>query len=343
MAFKQYTRCIPPSKYVAHPVLLSVIGGVLVGVFAAWVAREHPVCMLIALLVAFMASVVAYCRFTLYQQLLCLDGDRDAIGVIVEAKTPHADFWDQNWDTDYTISLLLQNTEFGVTQLEAQQSKPYGYLIHPQDVIKAEGLPTNGLTAEDAATEKTSAVLHAEFEGAGYYYLLLGAEVGLALAIAALLACLFLPPGLAAILAAILVLLAVIALALGGLLGLNDAASPSDVGVGGDLQTNTDYNNGLGSGADVVYVQGTWIYDPGHDGWNELHPIKVCTKIGCWKGDWIDYDCSPDEPTPPDIILRLRHGFQEAQAEKTKVNQALPQNQWQLHPDLDGCASDVIE
>lgn len=342
MAFKQYTRCIQPSQYIPFSrAILITVQGLLVGGTAALLALgyKHPVCLWIALEITVLAGVVAYCRNWLYHRLICLGGDRDVIGVVVSIEPPAPALFDFDWDTDYSINLLLENTEFGVLQEQAQLSSPYGYLIHPQDAIKALGLDTPGYDTLDAATNKRSAVLHAEFEGAGNYDLLLGAEAGLGLAIAALVACIALPPPWGLILA----LAGLLALILGGLFGNSDTGSPSDAGSGG-LHTNTESNDGYGSGADVVYVQGTWVYDPLHKGWNEIHPVKVCTKIGCWKGDWFNYECKDgDGATPPDIILRLRDAFQVAQAEETQANQARAEHQWRLHPDLDGCARDVIE
>ena len=331
MAFKQYTRCIPPSEYISlDRAILITTQALLVGGTAAAIAiaAAHPICLIIALEITAIAAVVAYCRNWLYHRLLCLGGDRDVIGVIASISPPSPAMFDFDWDTDYSINLLLENTEFGVTQAQAEQSTPYGYLIAPQDGVTAVGRATPGHTALDKATGKTSAILHCEFEGAGNYHLLLGAEAALGLAIAALIACIALPFPADLILA----LAALLALILGGLLGNSDFGSPSDVDAG-ELHTNTDENGGYGAGADILYVQGTWVYDPLHEGWNEIHPIKICTKVGKWDGDW---------STPPDVILRARNGFEVAQAEETRANQARPENQWRVHPDLDGCAPDII-
>lgn len=341
MAFKQFTRCIAPADY--NPNRVAVIAGYVA-------AATGPALGMVALSgrwdcwpiipeIAFMAGVVGYCENWLYGRLICLGGDVDCIGVIVSISPPAPDLSDLDWDTDFSINLLPQNCEFGISQADAEQRAPFGHLIAPQPAVTAIGQPTPGLTAFDEASGTTSAILHAEFEGAGNDTLMKGAEAGLGLAIAALLACIALPfpAGL------ILAVLALMAFLLGATAGNNDFGSPSDVGVG-ELHTNTvDPETGLAVGADVLFVQGTWVYDPLHEGWNEIHPIKTCTKIGCWKGDWTDTTCGGEGgTTPPDIILRLRQGFQVAQAEVTLDNQKLPENQWQVHPDLDGCFRDII-
>ena len=41
-----------------------------------------------------------------------------------------------------------------------------------------------------------------------------------------------------------------------------------------------------------------------HEGWNELHPIKVCTPVGIWNGAW--------PADIPNIAKRYDHGFADA-------------------------------
>ncbi len=81
----------------------------------------------------------------------------------------------------------------------------------------------------------------------------------------------------------------------------------------------------------------TWVFDPPHlgnnGGWNEIHPVKVASICGKWDGSWTTSVNTP--------IERIREGFNVAQAEETIANQALPENQWDLHPDLDGCVSEI--
>ena len=44
------------------------------------------------------------------------------------------------------------------------------------------------------------------------------------------------------------------------------SGTPLDVGV----------NPGSLDGGAVVVVTGDWVYDSGHAGWNEIHPVKSC-------------------------------------------------------------------
>jgi hypothetical protein len=163
------------------------------------------------------------------------------------------------------------------------------------------------------------------------------AEAALGFTLAAYLACLFLIPGLDLLLALIILILLVLG---GASSNYTHPGTPTDVNP--EIPTIEVNRGGRNEGADILYVQGAWVHDSLH-GWNEIHPIKVCTRMGRWAGSWAGHVCvRTDDPTPPDIILRLRREFDLARAEETLANQARPEHQWSLHPDLDGCARDVI-
>ena len=91
-----------------------------------------------------------------------------------------------------------------------------------------------------------------------------------------------------------------------------------------------------GAGGDYVVITGDWVYDAGHDGWNEFHPAKSVQKIPnapYWQegGSKTDVDnfktvlaqwCGA-------IAVVVLPGVQDAQKQ--------PENRWTLHPDVDGC------
>jgi hypothetical protein len=125
-----------------------------------------------------------------------------------------------------------------------------------------------------------------------------------------------------------------LALLVGAVVGLLSGGSASDANPNlGAVHTNDDPNGGLGAGADILFVSGSWVYDPWHTGWNEIHPVKVCTRVGRWDGDW---------DTPPDIILRVRAQLDIAATDATKAAQQRPENQWVVHPALDSCSAVII-
>src|SRR5215204_2245814 len=288
MAFKQYTRCIGPADFrsrVRYITIASLLAGTPAALIA--VAMGHPACLIIALEITALAGLVAYYHNWLYHRLICLGGDRDCIGAIVSISGPvdlGVNIFDR--DTDYSINFLLENSEYSAPDADraalhaaAEQTLPYGELIRPQDSVTAIGLNQQGHFAEDAQTGMIAAVLHAEFEGDGNYKMLQASKVLLAFAIYALIACIFLPFPVDAFLGLAIGLISLLGLLLASLLGLSGEGSPSDVNAG-DLTDNTgvDPDSGQGIGADVVYVQGTWVCDTLHERWNEIHPIKICTK-----------------------------------------------------------------
>ncbi len=338
MTFRQYTRCVQPSDFVEFSRLVRIItAGLVSGAIAAAIAlaAAEPWCALIALEIAPLVSVIAYARIWLYDRLICLGGDVDAIGVVASVSPPNPAFWDLDWDNDYSINLLLENCAYRCTQEEAESSLPYGRLVTQQPGIAQIGRQTPGHAAFGGPPRHTFG-LHCEFEGEGNKTLLDAAEAALAFAVAALIACLLLPWPLAAMLAAASFLLMLLAAIIGNYVR---GGSPSDVDpdIGELHPIVTDADGNVVPGASMVYVQGTWVYDTLHEGWNEIHPIKTFAIVGPpegWPGDW--------GTQPPILIERVRDGFRDAQSPQTQANQATREHQWTVHPSVDGCASVII-
>jgi hypothetical protein len=114
---------------------------------------------------------------------------------------------------------------------------------------------------------------------------------------------------------------------------------------------------------DCVFISGDLVYDGGHDqGWHEIHPVKHLQKI-CGgpphivvvrenaEGNILDYydsDCCPSttsdnfkDPIFKDTVLlfwnRWCEFVQTSQDPIVVSNQGKPENQWCLHPLVDGC------
>jgi hypothetical protein len=334
MDYKQYTSCVEAkshstmNQYIQATIQALVAGGIgalIVG------AAAMPWCLLIVGEIMAIMWLLGYCHWWLEDRLVCLGGDRVAIGMLVSVEPPQNKTGLDRLDTDYSLNLLLPPNPIGADQATVEASVPYGELVKEQTSTKGAGLPFTGEQATEPASGKVTAILHAEFEGAGVSDTLLGAQIALAIAVAALIACLAIPGPIGAIIAAILAILALLAALIGGAVGLGDTGSPGDVNPSlGDLHTN---DPGTMVGADLLVVMGRWVYDAGHNnqgrGWNELHPIKLCERIGTWGGDW-----------PADIgVLETRwaDAVGSAASPLTAAGQKRPENRWQIHPVVDGC------
>jgi hypothetical protein len=95
---------------------------------------------------------------------------------------------------------------------------------------------------------------------------------------------------------------------------------------------------------DYVVVGGRWVWDGGHSGWNELHPLTRIQKIDpegyIWGTDFERYRrqwCDRiGEAPPPEEPGVKPPGMTPAQ-EAVWDAQRSPVNIWDLHPSIDGC------
>lgn len=326
--YRQYTTCCAAKNWEslanymigATTTLLAVAVATIL--IAGW-------CSLFFIGVAAAAEAVAACTWWLHRRLVCLGGDRSAAGMLVATEPPiGSGGYFGSLDTDFSINLLIYPNLPGVSQADAEVSAPYGELIkNQQDIIDYVGF-FSGEKAKEA-NGRESAVLHSEFEGGGVNDFFIGTSISLALYIAAIIACAAIPPPWGVIVAGILALLALLAWFLSHEVGKHDKGNPNQVkGAPSELHTNDPTTS---VGADLLYVQGTWVFDSFHTGWNEIHPIKKCTAIGTWQGGW---------PTDiPQIVGKLDDGFADARDPATVANQHQPTNRWTIHPLIDGCGT----
>lgn len=323
--YKQYTSCASASSWVSAKAYLGMAAAAL-GVIWIPIIALAGWCALFYIPVAAAAEAVAFCTWWLEVRLVCLGGDRSAIGMLVSTEPPAEKSGFGALDSDFSMNLLPYPALPGVTQSQLEVTPPYGHLVAEQAGTKQHV----GFFQGETATEKngtTSAILHAEFEGAGIRDFRIASTVALGLAIAALVACIALPPPWGVIAGLVLTLLALLAALFGGMIAAGDQGSPGDVkGAPTELHDN-DSTTGLG--ADLLYVYGTWVFDSLHEGWNEIHPIKKCTKVGTWDGAW-----------PADIEdtqRQLDAGLETARDPATVGRQHEPRYRWRIHPFVDGC------
>lgn len=347
MSYVQHTECCKltsykPLKYKAQPAVEMLV---LFGATLGWIAvlipvvLGNPLCAFHALGLIFYGGLFGYCNWWLYYRLVCLDGDHCAIGLLVSVETVESKDWPDSYDTDYSLNLLLPNTKLGVSQADAETSTPFGSLIKVTPEVAARSDITftgEFATPEGAGDDKKSAILHAEFEGAGVWIMFLTSAAALILAAAAAVVCMV--PVWGWIASIILEILAFLAVLFGHLGAGGDSGDPKDANPDiGDL--HPAQGNGIGE-ASVLYVQGTRVFDGGHqdthDGWNEIHPIKNAVVVGKWTGDWRTAVDS-EHTSLKDHCERLTEAIGEADDPLTIVAQDEPKNDWHWHPLIDGC------
>jgi hypothetical protein len=111
----------------------------------------------------------------------------------------------------------------------------------------------------------------------------------------------------------------------------------------GDSPDVTVSGSAIRPGVDVLFVMGRWVLDSAHSGWNELHPVLAAQKIGAVDpakvatgNPWTGTDFA--DPVKLKAKLDAMCGLTgEASSPLTAAAQAQPQNQWNIHPVVDGC------
>jgi hypothetical protein len=344
MAFRQYTSCVSPGNYVdlgfnivgISQILLLVLSMGFVAFFLASLLGG-PAGIWIA--IALDTSFIIYFYWWLHGRLICLSGDQlqCLIGVITGLGPSNP--LDKGGDNDFTMNLLLASgpTNFTFPNDDYWHSVPQGQLLTPNPQIFAIG---RGYVTDDGHKEYIVG-MHCEFEGDGIYTLLLQAIMILALLIAALA---FPAAAIAlAILAALLFLF--------GLFGDWLLASPGGLGAG----TPTDIDPSLGTMArgDIVVIKGNWIYDSLHPGWHEIHAVHDCQIIGHMDLPGSKELKDPNVPqTPWPLELQPSHVFDtldfwcrsigDADGADEGGSRDNPQNDWVIHPIIDGCNPVII-
>jgi hypothetical protein len=355
MAFKSYTHCVDRTAY-SNPdfgveAALATLGAFLGNpIGATWAAIN---------------AIEKLLDYMLNKKLVCLDGDRCAVGRVVGFETVHDKPFPDNVDNDFSINLMLAPSslaEFdgkseiaGWTEAKAGVQ---GVLITEQSNMPEPRTPSNSshyypytdhvsvsdAFLIDAVTTPTGEiivpVLHLECEGSRINDLLhtlqdiesLGLGSGFCdVPIIGWLACFFARIFLSPIILASLSL---------AWFAASDG-NPDDARV--------DPNGGELALGDMIVVTGRWVFDASHTGYNELHPVKTIQKIGArgsffpelaadpatFVKDWCE---GTSEVPPPDRDgpAGSPQSMTPAQ-QRTWDAQRQPENRWVLHPAIDAC------
>jgi hypothetical protein len=349
MVAPQYTTCVQPQDY-KDPNLPG--GGFLVGLGQVIIGGGLDV-------------LLKVCAYLLHGKLVCLGGDRCAIGRLASFETVDDKSGFEKLDNDFSLNIVLCPDPLGGIQRgEAHRMDNYnlaknskqGWLIterpnmpspleaaadhqpSPRFVGTFVDFDTNSFgppvvypTAGDEPYKVP--VFHCEIEGD---------RTAVVCAMANALwgpisntVCSFNPFGIPIGKLVCFLISLPLALAFAPLLAAAWAAGSND---------NRSFAGDLAKG-DLVLIRGRWVYDAGHAGWNELHAVKHVQKLNTPSDcDWAGFDdvykrwCDRVSETPPHTPAG---GAKPAgmTPEQTAVYdaQARPENRWILHPAVDGC------
>ncbi len=361
MGYRQYTHCVSPADYVDN-VPPSGAGAILLALLtdptavAKWAA--------------------AFCPYLLGGKLVCLgDGeDQCAIGHITHFEPASQKPFPDNLDNDFSMNILLAPHDIGEmakrSYLEnynaVAKDGEQGWLLQEQPympVPRQSGEPGDGSPPDPIPSPRYQGYVtsypdsnYAHYDpsqnppqvhgsnGTPFYVPCLHVECegsrihDVCAAISAvqgpLSAFCDVPLfGPLLCLAADIVMWPVLATAVAAAWALASDGDAADAEVGG---------SGTLELGDLIIVTGRWVYDAGHQGWNEFHPVKtiqlICTPdyepdFAQWRLRW----CEATAHCPPYAPPGTRPTGMTSAQTTTYESQLNPNNQWIYHPLIDGC------
>ena len=272
---KQYTKCIPASDvrswglHVLAGVTVSSVVGAIIGAGMAAV----PGAVAVALIFAPLGGIVAFCDWFFNYRLVCITPDEVAVGTVNQT-----DIW---FDGDYTFDMILSPHVAGETIGELQAGL--------QGFLMRDHYPALGYEPEKAApTASGTPVMHNEIEGNRMKAFCIGATVGAAIGV---------PAGVATFAACCAVLCwtligALVCIIAGAIVAAASTGIGAGIGyaVGGEASPSEAGENRSISKGDCIVVRGRFIYDGGHEGWNEIHAIQRVIKLDTTDCEGLDKD-----------------------------------------------------
>jgi hypothetical protein len=295
-----------------------------------------------------------------YHRLLCIEHDECAVGRVGFQEPPSAKQGFDAIDNDYSLNLVLtphfETDDMQTIVTDGLQGEHFirrrfpdlgyqGYVDVPNEYLNRFPVDEQARVLDGAGGHWS---LHCEFEGSRMHSICSWgqalAPVAALAAVGAWLAC---GDGLWGLICAFFAWLAVELGAFGIGWATGNDGSPADAAV--------DPASGTLEDGDCIAVFGDFVYDVGHcEGWHEIHPVKYVQKIPPLAGD-------PDRPSPPvsrclqgdlsdpnvrtqadDLINTWCAHLQQAHDDGVLAAQRNPENQWHLHPDIDGCEPPVV-
>lgn len=346
---QKHYHCVAPADFRPLAATTLAITAVILGVVSG--AIGSPIGGAISG-VLWIVAVFDLCRFLEGGKLICLDLKVCVIGRLVQLIPVGQDKSGlEELDDDFTFNIVMSphaSTE-SVSAVAATDPFQSRY-IQRQPGPDGLGLDYEGesvtfckdpisCAAEDIdCTPLETEVLHCEVKGCRVHDVCIVLKVMAFPTAAAAVICSIPLLGWIACLVA-LALVALLTLIIGGIVwaathngDLNDVLDP-------DSGTLTAANPCTGLGGDIILVRGDWVYDAGHGGWNEIHPVRYVQKLD------VPAEFHGAAPVDTALVERFKKEvldpwcFEVAKTDDPDVrdDQKKPENSWKIHPAIDGC------
>lgn len=335
---QKHYHCVQASDYrpveAATLAMVAVIFGVVSGIVGNPLGGAISGALWIA-------AVFDLCRYLEGGKLICHELKVCVIGRLVQLIPVGADKSGlDELDDDFTFNIVLSPHASIESVSDVAATDPHqGKYIQRQPGPDSLGLGYEGESVKFTNLDPhQTEVLHCEIKGCRVHDVCIVLKVMAFPTAAAAVICSIPVVGWVACLIALAVV-AALTLIIGGIVWaathngeLNDVLDP-------DSGTLTPADPDTGLGGDIILVRGDWVYDAGHGGWNEIHPVRYVQKLD------IPAEFHGAAPADADLVERFKREvldpwcFEVGRTEDPLIieEQQKPENSWHIHPAIDGC------
>lgn len=324
---QKHFHCVAPADF--KPLEAKTLG-IASLIFAIVAGASLSILLGVVSGVLFIAAVFDLCRFLHGGKLVCLEEDVCVIGRVTKLIPVGSDKSGlEKMDDDFTFEIVVSphaDSE-SLSAVQATDNHQSKFITEQSAVLDSLGLPYAGVGQSNPDIDQ---ILHCEVKGCRVHDVCIVLKVMSFPIAAALAACSL--PGIGW-LACLLVLLALLALTalLGGIVW---AATHN-----GDINDVLDPSSGEMNLGDIVVVKGDWVYDAGHGGWNEIHPVRHVQVIR------VPPKFRGASPATEALVEEFKKKILDpwcfqvgtAGSDLVKGEQKKPENKWHIHPVIDGC------
>lgn len=345
----QYFKCVTKDNFkpLSSIIALGIMAGtlILMDVLAAALGGAAIPGVGVVAGVLVIIAVFELCAFLHGGKLICIQDDACTIGRIMEIIPVGADKTGfEEMDDDFTLNILPSPHSPVEVRSEVTASDPHqGPFLDPQPPSADLGLGFAGVSVKFTDIPQDTDVFHVEVKGCRVrdVCIVLKAMSFGAPVVGFICSIPLIGWVICAIAAAIWLAITAAAVAIAWAAAhngdINDVYDPA----AGEL---TAADPDTGEGGDVILVRGDWVYDAGHSGWNEIHPIRHVQKltdvVDPVYRDMAKADATLVEAFKTDVLDVWCFHVGEASDPLVVAAQQDPENGWQIHPVIDGCVEE---